>query len=336
MRRRVIQFSHPGVEFPDRRPGADFKRKSNTHVEWNADGMSGIRYWNTRNSHFRKFIAMDDLSYLVENETHPRKGLATFWGEWEPHSAFSVHQSTQGEFMVHKPFIDLNCARPKKHNTDPFVYGNAFWYTDCKQARYRNVRELAVSSLILFGTERPVDETFLLDTVFVVKRRHSYEEIFDLEESGKLDAGLDFATISHGGLAPEKRDFGFYEAQMFSEDQAYFSFVPCRSQSRGSIAFHDRVALDVKEFGFSKISTSKNGTKRGAGSVCMSVRPKGQTKRDESHSAEDIQSLWTRIVELCYQQKFSLGVEIPRPGGLINRIGFKAAHEKENKKNLNC
>ena len=160
--------------------------------------------------------------------------------------------------------------------------------------------------------------------------------MLDLRESGQLDAGLDFATISHGGLAPEKRDFGFYTAQMFSEDQAYFSFVPCRPQSRGSVAFHDRVALDVKEFGFSKISTSKNGTKRGAGSVCMSICPKGQTKRNESYSAEDIQSLWSRIVELCYQQKFSLGVEIPRPDGLVSRIGFKAAPEKDNEKSLNC
>ena len=336
MKRRIIQFTHPGAEYPSRKPDRSFSRKSNNHLEWNEDLASGVRYWNIRNSHFRKFLFMNDAVYKTERSIETKRGSVTFWGEWEPHSNFSVHHSGDGEYMVHRPYIDTQCERPKKHNTDPYVFGSKFWYTDCKQKRYGNVRELVDGSLILFGTERPSDKTFLLDTVFVVKKRHTHDGMQNNLSRGLIDFGLDFATISRGGLDLEKRNFGFYEGQMFSDNNKYFSFVPCKPGLSESPVFHERAQLAVEEFGFSKISRSSNGTMRGAGSVCMSICPNGINKCKANHSIDEVHSLWRRVVQCCYEQGFALGVEMPEPESFEAAVMVDRASSVETSKARSC
>ena len=328
MKRRIIQFTHPGVEYPQRRNDICFSRRSSEHIQWNDDKVSGTRGWNNRRSHFRKFIAMDGVKYKIKGEEKLKKGRASFWGEWEPQSHFRVENSGDGEFMVHFPYIDHSYEGPRRHNTDPYVFGEKFWYTDCKQKRYSNVRNLAESSLILFGTERPADSSFLLDTVFVVKKRHSLSNMAKNRREGLIDYGLDFATISLDGLALEKSNFGFYEALMFADDSAFHSFVPCFTQSTKTVSFHERVVLDVNDFGLSKIKLARNGKMRGAGSVCMSVCPNGIQKGKESQTTDDVKSFWARIVDHCYDQGFALGVEIPSPRNAYDSI--KTDHSSGN------
>lgn len=41
------------------------------------------------------------------------------------------------------------------HNTDPFVFGENFYYTNCKQQRfYRILRTLNNGSIIIYGSEK--------------------------------------------------------------------------------------------------------------------------------------------------------------------------------------
>ena len=53
-----------------------------------------------------------------------------------------------------------------RHNTDPFVFGECFRYSNCRQTHCEDLRKLAPGSVILFGSN--LGGAFVLDTVFVV------------------------------------------------------------------------------------------------------------------------------------------------------------------------
>lgn len=69
---------------------------------------------------------------------------------------------------IHQPFISLE--REGIQNTDPFIFGDCFVYSNCLQS-LRRMRSLPDGTLILFGSEIPINgqDAFVLDTVFVVR-----------------------------------------------------------------------------------------------------------------------------------------------------------------------
>ena len=60
----------------------------------------------------------------------------------------------------------------KKHTTDPYVFGDSFWYTlqTINQKPNQNLKNLDEDSIIIMGSERNHDKKFLVDTIFVVKK----------------------------------------------------------------------------------------------------------------------------------------------------------------------
>jgi hypothetical protein len=99
-------------------------------------------------------------------------GELCFWGEWEPPSNVEElgHPDLDLPRYLHRPYLAYPEPFAVCHqNTDPFVFGEQFLYTTCKQWRQAGptqLRFLTTGCIILFGSAN--GGRFLLDTVLVV------------------------------------------------------------------------------------------------------------------------------------------------------------------------
>jgi hypothetical protein len=157
-----VQFLHPGSEHtPD--------RNNQNHISWN------------QNAHKRKFIKNPGI-YLKNN------GKITsdlvFWGEWEPQSDViqKLKLDKKGEPQyLYQPYFSLPQHNQFLQNTDPFVFGDNFYYVCCQQVTKRGftqLRFLESGSVILFGS--CLNNKFVLDTVFVIDRYYEIESLMQI------------------------------------------------------------------------------------------------------------------------------------------------------------
>lgn len=144
-----VQFPHPGGEhWPDR---------------------GGGKGWNTFDSgHARKFMQLRGTWIAGDGSVHG--GELWAWGEWEAQSELVRSLDASGA-----PGLPHHLWRPyyviprggyeRLHNTDPFIFGERFLYSNCKQPSRPGLRQLGRGSVIAFGSKRG---GWVLDTVLVV------------------------------------------------------------------------------------------------------------------------------------------------------------------------
>lgn len=144
-----VQFIHPGGEHsPD---------------------AGRFKGWN-RSSHKRKFLK-NGGRYLRGGK--PEEGDIVFWGEWEPESEVIKEISgplPNGPRYIYRPYYVVPRSYEGLQNTDPFVFGEQFYYEGCQQRTKKGptqLRYLAKGSVILFGSCVGQSD-FVLDTVLVV------------------------------------------------------------------------------------------------------------------------------------------------------------------------
>ena len=300
LQRLIVEFSHPGTEF---RPGG--KPKKDRAICDDETCTSGLRCWNSESSHKRKFLIsrgwMRDAA-----DGKDISALLTFWGEWEPQSRFkklsSITQKATKEAArlpayVHEPL--LLASSVGTNNTDPFVFGRDFWFTNCKQKKNPFLTLLAIGSLILFGSE--YDRGFALDTIFVVGKRFSPMQY--LKRRTICPEQLRLATLDHNDLARKSPSDIFYRGKIPSDGKP-FSFIPCkRADSPDAVQGHDRVLLCYEKFGLQK---------PGARTVCTTLM-NSERLSDGSVTEEIVISFWDKIVRECHDQGFFLGHSIQLP-----------------------
>ena len=173
----IHQINHPGTEIK-----ISFKSRRN-HIEdyyfLANSNIEGIRLWNRclvnskPNSHKRKFIEHEG-KYVI-NIDNPKEEFGTlrFWGEYEGFSKFELLNKSKhlpywnNPCAVHKPFFHNQNINDQ--NTDPFIFGEVFYYAICKKLDLKN---LQTGDLILFGSEfgQRGFEKFYLDTLFVIDK----------------------------------------------------------------------------------------------------------------------------------------------------------------------
>ncbi len=161
--RKLVQFMHPGYEHRPDSPG------------WKG--------WNTKD-HRRKFLRARGL-YRQDVDGADERGELTFWGEWEAQSRVEqLAPSLAGPRWLHTPLLQPLSTYRGAQNTDPFVFGDRFLYTCCKQrlrsGRPTQLRFLPHGSVILFGSH--VDGAFGLDTVLVVNDHLDHHAPTDLND----------------------------------------------------------------------------------------------------------------------------------------------------------
>lgn len=129
---------------------------------------AGVMPWNT-GPHKRKYLVSEGTA-LVETDG-PTSGEFAFWGEWESESRFQTLPvgPAGSPRYVHAPFWQQPTADTFRQNTDPYVFGDCFRYTNCNQP-YRGapswLQRLDRRSVLLFGGS--LLGHFVIDTVFVV------------------------------------------------------------------------------------------------------------------------------------------------------------------------
>jgi len=303
---KIIQLSHPGKEYPGYSKSTGQFVKSSVGINWSSDFSSGTRGWNNLDQHKRKFIFSKDAKYFDSLNGNVKTGDITFWGEWEPHSNFKVISKDTKDFfgprMLHFPFYDKRYTGRKRQTTDPYVYGDNFWYTHCKQSTEspnQALKHLDNNSIIVMGSERNKDKKFLVDTVFVVKKKHSQNEM--IENYSKLTNLLVKINLemdaSHLLLRDKKHsDFGFYMGKNY-KDNDIFSFVPAKIYNNENPG-HERLVLDTNDKFY-------NLQRTGSGSVQKLVL--------KTSSLSDIDNYWMHLVNEAFNQGFVLGVQIPEP-----------------------
>lgn len=147
-----VQFIHPGLE----------------HEPDSAAGRS----WNT-GPHKRKFLKQTGR-FRSALDAKPAAASLVFWGEYEPPTArvksFAKPVPDGPKFLFTPAPVPFHPNDPPLMNTDPFVFGDRFFYSICKQNNKRGptaMQRLARGSVILFGSGQHRSQ-FAVDTVFVV------------------------------------------------------------------------------------------------------------------------------------------------------------------------
>ncbi|MCC7128562.1 MAG: hypothetical protein IT192_07090 [Microbacteriaceae bacterium] len=214
VRAAVVQFPHPGPEH-------------------NAKGITDFP-WNP-GSHRRKFLRAPG-SYLAVDGSLQR-GTLDFWGEWE--SPSTVVHEWKKKFpeptWLHEPY--WRESRPGEvQNTDPWVFGERFRYSNCKQAWSAALRKLPAGSVVLFGSA--IGSEFVLDTCFVVGRSIPMQD-----ESGHLDDAFTTCTVRQ--LDHYDDPFVVHQGATVEDlVEGMFSFVPAQVE-QGAPARFRRPAIEL-------------------------------------------------------------------------------------------
>jgi hypothetical protein len=275
-----VQFPHPGGEH-----GPD------------TDDPSLKRWEHGKHEHRRKFMRAPGR-WRSEMESTSQAGEIVFWGEWEADSSVSAiaDRCTGGPAWEHRPFFEGSQNAPAgavAQNTDPFVFGERFLYTFCRQPGNSRLRQLAPGSLILFGSKK--SGSFVLDTVFVVAdyvdhTRDTYGELAVSRTSEVFRA----ATLepmyawqgTHGGRL-------YFAATADQPVRGMFSFAPCLpAEARGTFA---RPAIELPGLVKPTLAMQARTTRVGA--------------------LEDVHQIWRHVVDQVLDAGLALGtrVELPCP-----------------------
>ena len=162
-KRCFVQFPHPGHEH----------------------GSKSGRVWNTVNrDHRRKFMQFRGKWIDEDGITHTDDLRA--WGEWEPESKLILEFNrkdgdTRHPSYLWKPYWIRKDNYRLLHNTDPFIFGDCFLYSNCGQSAVskQGLKQLGEGSVIVFGSGKKIDgqRKWVLDTVFVVRDSCWYDPL---------------------------------------------------------------------------------------------------------------------------------------------------------------
>ena len=202
-----VQFPHPGKEH---NPGTAIRQP-----------------WNT-GEHRRKFLRSDGR--YVDGNGASYAAPLVFWGEWEaPSYVIGERWLAAGSLprYLHDPVWEYPKNSGPRQNTDPWVFGDCFRYSNCKQQSQTALRKLARGSLILFGST--LDGAFVADTVFVVRESQPFRPAQRLDD----DDAFRNCTIQSllTGARCSGDEFILYRGATYGA-QVYgmYSFVPCRRE----------------------------------------------------------------------------------------------------------
>lgn len=319
--RCFVQFSHPGPEhrpdrgggkawhrrFKDGRPQSHMRKFMQLRGQWidaAGDGRSGAPGVGTARaaSPPRTDAAGDRQS-----------GALHAWGEWEPESELVTEFSPADGGALHPCYLWRPYYVPKSsyrdlHNTDPFIFGPRFFYSNCFQSSRPGLKRLGKGSVIAFGSSKKIDgaRRWMLDTVLVVS------DFKDYRASDALDALQDWAPaafldvtarplraspgVNSGpscGSTGEERLRLYRGATPDDPVDGLFSFFPA-SPASGDTGF-PRPLIDLPAEYFNPASSRS---------------PKGLRR---NRTPDELRCLWNRLVEQVRDAGLVLGTRADLP-----------------------
>lgn len=321
-----VQFVHPGAEHV-------IPKKYNVKKDF-------LFPWNYKD-HKRKFL--ETTAQYVDHNNNLQSGEILFWGEWEPDSLAriitpapangtdlprNIHNplfiTDQKGKVLAKPYI-INKKGNKviRQNTDPFVFGNNFYYRLCQQGFTNGqIKNLEPGSIILFGSNRggSTNPYFALNTVFVVKESRPYstttyandlqgfipndypEEIMGLELWRKC---LNYKEYNpqRSNLAPRAKPviYTCYKGASYSNPiDGMYSFVPCVLSKTNPQGF-ERIKLTEADFNNIGITIPKKG---------IFNNKLNQHFKITITNIQDNKKIWDKLRAIVHQQNCLEGVQM--------------------------
>ena len=280
-----VQFIHPGAEHePDSEHG---------------------RSWNVA-AHRRKFLLRRGRA-LAALDARPAAADLVFWGEYEPPTSLVKTYSPplpDGPRVLFAPApVPFHRNDPPLMNTDPFVFGDRFFYGICKQNNKRGptaLQRLARGSVILFGSGQDRSK-FVVDTVFVVADHVDWnlsnyrEKLKDIVPPEYFHATLD--PIAHEmkvrDLSPSQSFRLYIGATHAQPCEGMFSFFPCLPARQG------------RERGFARPAVRRPG-------IVTDNLTQGQRMNPQPDLAA-VQALWKDVARQILDQGLQLGVHADLP-----------------------
>jgi hypothetical protein len=275
----TIQLNHPGAE-------------KNYKLGGGYSYFEGrlIREWNKDKSHYRKFIRQEG-EYIKALGQQPSKDELLFWGEWESNSYFEPLNRWNPN-GIHQPFHSLHIRHHQ--NTDPYIYGEHFLYSVCKQRG--RLTQLEKGSVVLFGSS--FKNGFVLDTVFVVGSFESVHEVA-ANEAANYSKTYREATLEQLGdtyIRPNPSSkLRLYKGLMYAENQELFSYTPCKPYNEETKTGFPRVIFPYQNFNVIQFSNNPTGIKI------------------ISSNAEQTKEIWNYITQEVLKQGYYLGVKLNEP-----------------------
>jgi hypothetical protein len=208
-----VHFPHPGKEH---NPGEALRQP-----------------WNT-GEHRRKFLRSGGR--YVTHDQSLGEGSLVFWGEWEAPSYRLKSWPKSGalpRFLQH-PVWEHPKGRGPRQNTDPWVFGECFRYSNCKQQSQAALRKLAPGSIILFGSS--LDRNFVADTVFVVRDSQRFRPAQPPDGDDAFRVCTIQSLLTDAGCSGD--EFILYRgATLGAPVCGMYSFVPCRREDSKKLRF---------------------------------------------------------------------------------------------------
>lgn len=287
-KRCFVQFPHPGGEH---------------------DPRSG-RVWNTTSrDHARKFMQFRGKWIDEGGITHTDNLRA--WGEWEPESELILEfdpkeGGTHHPNYLWKPYWVRKDNHRCLHNTDPFIFGNCFLYSNCGQSAQskKGLKHLDRGSVIAFGSKVKLEPKWALDTVFVVRDSFRFDplnprtvlegkvpEVFLEVTGGPLTSDPKLKKLADEGKAQEFRLYRGATPDDPVEDM--FSFFPA--------------ILADGETCFPRTVVSRRDKYFNPDAI---MAPKGAASCLKS---EELRGLWDSLVEEVLKADLVLGTHAEMP-----------------------
>ena len=293
-RRCFVQFPHPGKEHE---PG------------------SGRDWSRAEYSHRRKFMHLRG-KWIEEDDTR-RAGDLWAWGEWEPESDLIRRLSSPPggsrypRYLWGPYYVVPRNGYGELHNTDPFIFGERFLYSNCGQPTRskRGLRYLAPGSVIAFGSGQAVDgeRRWALDTVFVIRDFVEYDMARARMEL-KNWASATFLDVTGGPLADHARQKVSCSRQCAPTSarlRLYLGATPC-DPVQGMYSFFPAVPAGG-DAGFPRPLIDLPGEYFNARNW---QAPKGLR---EERSFGEVHGLWKRLVEQVRRAGLVLGTHACLP-----------------------
>lgn len=215
-----------------------------------------------------------------------RQAVLNFWGEWEaPSRVLHTWDPLPGwPTYLHDPFWIHPDFDGYRQNTDPWVFGECFRYSNCKQLSQRALRELPAGSVILFGSS--LGDYFVLDTCFVVASSAPMVHV-----DRYLDEAFEVCTVA--SLSDDIRGFWVHHgATARDRVGGMFSFVPC-AVSDGIATRFPRPIIELGRY----VNPLSKQSPRGA----KEMRPLDEVRR-----------AWEQVAAQVHAQGLELGVWFER------------------------
>lgn len=350
-RARIVLFGHSGrehlVNYTRYAEGKDYhlydlnKALDEKYMPWN-DG-----------EHFRKFMKAYG-KYVTYWGKEPEPGYITFWGEWEPGTSFNKirYSSTDpGDDMISKirnsnlPKYLHHVDEQKKEtgkflqNTDPCVFGESFYYTNCKEYK-AGMKKLNQGDIILFGTPgrggiNTGCKYMELDTVFVVRekmtitKRKDYPAFSEFNnpkynyfKNAVLEKIFERIDKKTGNfyVTDDSEEFVIYEGATYDHPaNGTYSFVPCKKYDEDlERCSFGKVILTEQEFGqILNVKLTPVNTPTSNNNINGEKIPSLDCFKNYIHSDEDDKTLmkkfWDVIAQTVLNQGCYLGVHIKQP-----------------------